>query len=138
MASLYRVRIDWRAVSWHGKGWKRCRRSISRGEGDHAPESNRPPLLAIAFGWPPDEFGHIIPGYDSYPAPALFEEADDPCQGQNFDPDVPRRTVPSHYHQGLSLGADLAATATCHAVRLLGDEDTVQANAACQRVLGTP
>ena len=64
--------------------------------------------------------------------------ADDPCQGQNFDPQVPRRMVPSHYHEGLSLGADMAAPATCYAVRLLGEEDTVQANAACQRLLGTP
>jgi hypothetical protein len=64
--------------------------------------------------------------------------ADDPCQGQNGDPQVPRRMVPSHYHEGLSLGADVGATATGYAVRLLGDEDTVQANVACQRVLGTP
>ena len=92
----------------------------------------------LVLGLSPDEFGYIVPGYDFYPAPDIFAEADDPCQGQNFDPQVPRRMVPSHYHEGLSLGADMAATATCHAVRLLGEEDSVQANAACQRVLRTP
>lgn len=87
------------------------------------------------IGLSPDELGYIVPGYDFHAAPGIFEEADDPCQGQNFDPTHPRRTVPSHYHESLSIGADIAATSTCHAVRLLGGDDEVAANAACQRVL---
>ena len=90
------------------------------------------------LGLSPDEFGYIVPGYDFYAAPGIFEEADDPCQGQQYDPNVPRRTVPSHYHESLSLGADIAATSTCHAVQLLDQEDVVEGNAACQRVLGSP
>lgn len=90
------------------------------------------------LGLSPDEFGYIVPGYDFYPAPAIFEEADDPCQGQAFDPEIPRRTVPSHYHEGLSLGVDIAATTTCYALQLLGRDEELQSNAACQRVLGTP
>jgi hypothetical protein len=76
-----------------------------------------------------------VPGYDFHPAPAIFEEADDPCQGQNFDPTVPRRTVPSHYHESLSIGPDIAATSTCYALRLLGNEALIADNEACQRVL---
>jgi hypothetical protein len=90
------------------------------------------------LGLSPDEFGYIVPGYDFYPAPGIFEEADDPCQGQPFDPEIPRRTVPSHYHEGLSIGLDIAATTTCYALQMLGREDEVQSNAACQRVLGSP
>ena len=51
--------------------------------------------------------------------------------------EIPRRTVPSHYHESLSVGLDIAATSTCHALRLLGREDEAAANAACQRVLGS-
>ncbi|MGH7786634.1 MAG: hypothetical protein ACRERC_07190 [Candidatus Binatia bacterium] len=90
------------------------------------------------LGLSPDEFGYIVPGYDFFPAPGLFEEADDPCQGQSFDPAIPRRMVPSHYHEGLSIGLDIAATSTCYALRLLGREDELAANAACQRTLGLP
>jgi hypothetical protein len=90
------------------------------------------------LGLSPDEFGYIVPGSDFYPAPGIFEEADDPCQGQPFDPEIPRRTVPSHYHEGLSIGLDIAATTTCYALQMLGREDEVQSNAACQRVLGSP
>jgi hypothetical protein len=92
----------------------------------------------LLLGLSPDEFGYIVPGYDFYPAPEIFEEADDPCQGQSFDPEIPRRTVPSHYHEGLAIGLDIAATTTCYALQLLGREDELQSNAACQRVLGAP
>ena len=78
-----------------------------------------------------------FPGYDFYDPPVIFEEAEDPCQGQQFDPEIPRRTVPSHYHESLAVGLDMAATSTCYALRLLGREDDLAANAACQRVLGT-
>jgi hypothetical protein len=92
----------------------------------------------LLIGLSPDEFGYIVPGYDFFPPPDIFEEATDPCQGQQFDPEIPRRTVPSHYHESLSVGVDLAATSTCYALRLLGREDLIQENAACQRVLGSP
>jgi hypothetical protein len=90
------------------------------------------------LGLSPDEFGYIVPGYDFYPAPGLFQEADDPCQGLSFDPAIPRRMVPPHYHESLSIGVDIAATSTCYALRLLGREDDLAANAACQRTLGLP
>jgi hypothetical protein len=88
------------------------------------------------IGLSPDEFGYIVPGYDFYDPPFIFEEADDPCQGQQFDPEIPRRTVPSHYHESLSLGRDIAATSTCYALQLLGRDAEIAENAACQRVLG--
>jgi hypothetical protein len=44
--------------------------------------------------------------------------------------------VPSHYHESLSLGADVAATTTCYALQMLGATEAVSSNAACQRVLG--
>jgi hypothetical protein len=90
------------------------------------------------IGLSPDEFGYIVPGYDFFPPPGIFEEEDDTCQGQQFDPQIPRRTVPSHYHESLSVGLDIAATSTCYALRLLGREDEVGQNAACQRVLTGP
>lgn len=89
----------------------------------------------FVLGLSPDEFGYIVPGYDFYDPPFIFEEAEDPCQGQSFDPNVPSRKVPSHYHESLSIGVDIAATSTCYALRLLGREDEIAANAACQRVL---
>jgi len=92
----------------------------------------------LVLGLSPDEFGYIVPGYDFYDPPFIFEEAEDPCQGQQFDPEIPRRTVPSHYHETLAVGVDIAATSTCYALRLLGREDLIAANAACQRVMGTP
>ena len=90
------------------------------------------------LGLSPDQFGYIVPGYDFYEPPFIFEEADDPCQGQQFDPEIPRRTVPSHYHESLSLGADMAAATTCHALRLLEREEEIAANAACQAIFATP
>ena len=92
----------------------------------------------LLLGLSPDEFGYIVPGYDFYPPPGIFEEANDPCQGMPFDPEIPRRTVPSHYHESLSVGLDIAATSTCYALRLLGREDEIAQNVACQRVLGSP
>ncbi len=89
-------------------------------------------------GLSPDELGYIVPGYDFRAEAEPFAEAPDPCQGQNFDPQVPRRTVPAHYHESLSVGVDIAATTTCYGLRLLGRDDEVNANAACQRVLGAP
>ncbi len=92
----------------------------------------------LLLGLSPDEFGYIVPGNDFYPPPGIFQEADDPCQGQSFDPEIPRRTVPPHYHESLSVGLDIAATSTCYALRLLGQEEQIAGNAACQRVLGSP
>jgi hypothetical protein len=86
------------------------------------------------IGLSPDEFGYIVPGYDFYPSTPA-EELDDVCAGMAYDPNVPRRRVPSHYHESLSIGADAAATTTCYALQMLGETETVSANAACQRVL---
>jgi hypothetical protein len=92
----------------------------------------------LLIGLSPDEFGYIVPGYDFHPAPSITEEARDPCQGQQYDPQFPRRRVPSHYHESLSVGVDIAATTACYAQRLLGREAEVQANAACRRALWLP
>jgi len=89
-------------------------------------------------GLSPDEFGYIVPGYDFYPSPSLGEEAADVCRGQNYDPNVPRRTVPTHYHESLCVGVDIAATTTCHALELLGRAAEVQNNDACRRALRLP
>jgi len=87
------------------------------------------------IGLSPDEFGYIVPGYDFYPPVSVTQEAADPCVGQHFDPNNPRRTVPTHYHESLCVGPDIAATTTCHALRLLGDEEAIASNDACRRVL---
>jgi len=87
------------------------------------------------IGLSPDEFGYIVPGYDFYPSTPT-EELSDVCEGMGYDPEVPRRRVPSHYHESLSLGANAAAASTCYAVQMLGGE--VSSNAACQSVLATP
>jgi hypothetical protein len=92
----------------------------------------------LLIGLSPDEFGYIVPGYDFYAAPSVVEEAADACLGQSFDPDFPRRTVPRHYHESLSVGIDIAATTTCYGLRLLGREADVTANAACRRALRLP
>ncbi len=86
------------------------------------------------IGLSPDEFGYIVPGYDFYPS-SLAEELGDVCQGMQYDPEVPRRRVPAHYHESLSVGVDAAATTTCYALQMLGASETVNGNAACQRVL---
>jgi hypothetical protein len=88
------------------------------------------------IGLSPDEFGYIVPGYDFYPS-SLAEEIGDVCEGMGYDPEVPRRRVPSHYHESLAVGVDAAATTTCYALQMLGATETVNANAACQRVLTT-
>ena len=92
----------------------------------------------LIVGLSPDEFGYIVPGYDFRKPPSVTEEATDACQGQNYDPTVPRRTVPSHYHESLSLGEDIAATTTCYALKLMGLDADVIANGACQRALHLP
>jgi len=90
------------------------------------------------IGLSPDEFGYIVPGYDFYPAISIDEEASDACVGQPFDPSHPRRTVPTHYHESLSLGMDIAATTTCYGLKLLGRDADVAANPACRRALFAP
>lgn len=89
-------------------------------------------------GLSPDEFGYIVPGYDFYAPPSVTEEASDVCVGQPYDPKFPGRTVPTHYHESLSLGADIAATTTCYALKLMGLDADVTANAACKRALHLP
>jgi len=90
------------------------------------------------LGLSPDELGYVVPGYDFYPAPSVDEEADDVCRRQSYDPNVPGRTVPSHYHESLSIGPELAAAVTCHALTLLDKTDDVAASPACQRVMPEP
>jgi hypothetical protein len=92
----------------------------------------------LLIGLSPDEFGYIVPGYDFYPAPSIVQEADDVCRGQAFDPSFPRRTVPAHYHESLSVGINIAATTTCYALQLLGRDAEVAANGACRRALALP
>ncbi len=89
----------------------------------------------LLIGLSPDEFGYIVPGYDFYPPPSLGDEASDACVGQAYDPAFPRRTVPTHYHESLSVGAAIAATTTCHALQLLGDDAGVTANDACRALV---
>jgi hypothetical protein len=92
----------------------------------------------LLAGLSPDEFGYIVPGYDFYPAPSVDAEAEDPCFGQPYDARFPRRTVPRHYHESLSVGPDIAATSACYALQLLGRDSDVVANAACRRALWLP
>jgi len=90
------------------------------------------------IGLAPDHFGYIVPGYDFRAPPSLGSEQPDACAGQEYFPGVPRRRVPSHYHESLAVGADMAATTSCYSVQLLGRQDVVAANDACRRVLGLP
>ena len=90
------------------------------------------------IGLSPDEFGYIVPGYDFYPPPSVTMEAADPCVGEPYDPAVPARTVPTHYHESLSVGIDIAATTTCYGLRLLGHDADVAGNDACRHALGLP
>jgi len=92
----------------------------------------------LVVGLSPAEFGYIVPGYDFYKPISIDEEASDVCVGQNYDPTVPRRTVPTHYHESLSVGVDMAASATCYALKLMGLDAQAAANAACQRILQLP
>lgn len=111
----------------------------------HTGEPYEPPLLSflkaryrIFLGLSPDEFGYIVPGYDFYPAPTVDEEATDPCQGRSYDPAFPGRRVPSHYHESLSVGLEIAAGVNCKILELLGFENEMRANAACRRTFGLP
>ncbi len=111
----------------------------------HTGEPYEPGLLAflraryrIFLGLSPDEFGYIVPGYDFYPAPSIDEEARDACHGQSYDPAFPNRRVPSHYHERLSVGVDIAAAVNCTVLQLLGFETEMRTNAACRRTFGLP
>jgi hypothetical protein len=84
----------------------------------------------MVIGLSPDEIGYVVPGYDFYPA-VIFDEAHDPCEGQPFDPSYPRRTVPSHYHESLSVGVEAASFITCKAVELLRGPEAIAQEAAC-------
>lgn len=90
------------------------------------------------IGLSPDQFGYIVPGYDYRTGLSPGDEADDPCRGRNYDPNVPRRTVPRHYHETLSVDAAMAPTTVCSSLRLLGREDVISGSEACQGVLGQP
>jgi hypothetical protein len=105
-----------------------------------AADTGRPPEPSIrdamraphklVIGLSPDELGYIVPGYDFYPA-NIFDEASDPCVGQAYDPEVPRRRVPTHYHEVLSLGVEAAAYVTCNAVELFAGAGATAGVAAC-------
>jgi len=84
----------------------------------------------VVIGLSPDELGYVVPGYDFHAA-APLEEAPDPCQGRPFDPAVPRRTVPPHYHETLSLGPEAASYVTCKLVELLRGPESVAGEPAC-------
>lgn len=84
----------------------------------------------IVVGLSPDELGYIVPGYDFHAANVL-DEAPDPCQGQGFDPRHPRRQVPSHYHEVLSIGVEAASFVTCSGVELLRGPAAIAGEAAC-------
>ncbi|MBM4268510.1 MAG: hypothetical protein FJ144_18190 [Deltaproteobacteria bacterium] len=85
------------------------------------------------IGLSPDEIGYIVPGYDFHPA-NIFDEAVDPCDGMNYDPEIPRRTVPTHYHETLSVGAEAAAYVTCKGVELLQGPEAIASEPACSVV----
>lgn len=90
------------------------------------------------IGLSPDQFGYIVPGSDFRTDPSIGDEADDPCRGVNYDPEVPRRTVPRHYHETLAVSIDMAALTTCRTLELLGRDDLVASNDACRRVFELP
>lgn len=85
----------------------------------------------LVIGLSPDELGYIVPGYDFYPA-NIFDEQKDPCDGQEYDPAYPRRRVPTHYHEVLSVGVEAASHVTCTAVELLQGGDAIAGEPACQ------
>lgn len=87
----------------------------------------------MVIGMSPDEIGYIVPQYDYYPA-VIFDEAEDPCQDQQYDPDYPRRRVPDHYHETLSVGVEISAYVTCTAVELLAGAGATDGVAACDAV----
>lgn len=85
----------------------------------------------LVVGLSPDELGYVVPGYDFYAA-NVFEEQKDPCDGQGYDAQHPRRTVPTHYHESLSLGVETASYVTCTAVELLRGSAAVENEPACR------
>ena len=84
----------------------------------------------LVIGLSPDELGYIVPGYDFYPA-NIFDEQRDPCDGQEYDPRYPRRRVPTHYHEVLSVGVEAASYVTCTAVALLQGPEAIVGEPAC-------
>lgn len=88
------------------------------------------------IGLSPDELGYIVPGYDFYAPLSIDEESSDVCRGQQYNlPDFPGRRVPSHYHESLSVGAGIAASVNCYVLKMLGLDEQVASDPACQRVL---
>jgi hypothetical protein len=87
----------------------------------------------VVIGLSPDEIGYVVPGYDFHSAGPL-EEADDPCQGLAYDPEHPRRQVPSHYHESLSVGIEVGSYVTCKLVELLQGADAIADEPACARL----
>lgn len=85
----------------------------------------------LVVGLSPDELGYVVPGYDFYPA-NVFDEQKDPCDGQQYDALHPRRRVPTHYHEVLSLGVETASYVTCTAVELLRGEGATEDEPACR------
>jgi len=85
----------------------------------------------LVFGLSPDELGYIVPGYDYYPA-NIFDEQRDPCDGQEYDPSYPRRRVPTHYHEVLSIGVEAASYVTCTAVELFQGSAALAGQPACE------
>lgn len=92
----------------------------------------------LFVGLSPDELGYIVPGYDFYAAPSIDEEASDVCRGQSYDANFPGRHTPSHYHESLSVGADIAAAVNCYVLKMLGRDAEVNADPACRRALRLP
>ncbi|HVM95907.1 MAG TPA: hypothetical protein VMT89_05935 [Candidatus Acidoferrales bacterium] len=88
----------------------------------------------MIVGLSPDEFGYIVLGYDFQPSTAV-KELGDACTGMSYDPSVPNRHTPTHYHESLSVGLDLSATVTCNVLKMLGLDSQVSANDACKRAL---
>lgn len=110
------------------------RRDCSAADTGRSPEPGvRPAMDApyrMVIGLSPDEIGYVVPGYDFHFAGGL-DEAEDPCQGQSFDPAHPRRRVPGHYHETLSVGVEAASYLTCTAVELLRGRAATEEEPAC-------
>lgn len=84
----------------------------------------------LVVGMSPDEIGYIVPQYDYYPA-VIFDEAEDPCKDQPYDPAYPRRRVPDHYHETLSVGVEIGPYVACTAVELLAGAEAIASEPAC-------
>lgn len=87
----------------------------------------------LVIGMSPDEIGYIVPQYDFYPA-VIFDEAEDPCKDQPYDPAYPRRRVPDHYHETLSVGIEIGPYVACTAVELLAGPGATDSEPACDVV----